>query len=57
MSKGNIDLSSILNGAKAGDSKAVSDIFSGFLGKDEAISGCGYLGTLGFIFPEHSFGV
>jgi len=55
MSKGNIDLSDILNGAKAGDSKAVSDIFSGFIGKHEAITGCGYLGTLGFIFPEHSF--
>jgi hypothetical protein len=55
MSKVPVRLSEVLHEARAGNSKAVEDLFSGFLGKAEVVSGCGYLGSLGIIFPEHSF--
>lgn len=55
MSKVPVRLSGVLQEARAGNSKAVEDLLSGFLGKTEVVSGCGYLGSLGFIFPEHSF--
>jgi len=55
MSKGMVSLSSILQEAKADNSEAVAALFSGFLSKGETIRGCGYLGCLGFIFPQHSF--
>ena len=50
-----MSLSEVLQEARAGNAQAVENLFSGFLGKTEVVTGCGYLGSLGFIFPEHSF--
>ncbi len=55
MGKVSIALSDVLKEAKAGNSQAVENLFSGFLAPSEGIRGCGYLGSLGFMFPEHSF--
>lgn len=55
MSKGSIELSNVLKEAMAGNEKAIANLFSGFLSNAETVDGCGYLGSLGFIFPEQSF--
>jgi hypothetical protein len=55
MSEVAVNLSEVLQEARAGNSEAVEDLFSGFLGQAEVVTDCGYLGSLGFIFPEHSF--
>lgn len=55
MSEPPIDTSKLLARATTNDPKAVSALFSGFMGNEEQLLDCGYLGTLGFIFVEHSF--
>src|SRR4029077_17871357 len=41
--------------AKKNDRQAVREFFLGFLGRNETVIDTGYLGSLGLIFPEHSF--
>ncbi len=55
MSKVNVSLVKAIQDAKDGNTESVAGLFSGFLSKSEKINGCGYLGSLGFIFVEHSF--
>lgn len=52
---GMIDVKDVFNRAKEGDVESISSLFNGFLGDDERIKDCGYLGVLGYIFPEYSF--
>ena len=52
---GRIKLGEVYNRAKQNDPLAVRDLFSGFLGQTEQIVDCGYLGSLGIIFPVHCF--
>ena len=52
---GRIKLGDVFQRAKSNDRQAVQELFNGFLGKTEQVVDCGYLGALGFIFPEHSF--
>jgi hypothetical protein len=55
MNAGTVTVSKVLRQAVAGDPQAVMSLFSGFLTEAEELRGCGYLGSLGFIFPEYSF--
>jgi hypothetical protein len=55
MSNGTIDLGQLLRQATTDDKDAVMNLFKGFLADNETITECGYLGTLGLIFTEHSF--
>lgn len=52
---GRIKLSEVYQRAKANDPSAVHELFAGFLSRGEQVVDCGYLGALGFYFPEHSF--
>jgi hypothetical protein len=52
---GRIELGALFERARNNDRQAVRSLFQGFLGKTEQIVDCGYLGALGFVFPEHSF--
>jgi hypothetical protein len=52
---GRIKLDDVYRRAKANDAAAVRQLFSGFLSRGEQAVDCGYLGALGFIWPEHSF--
>ena len=52
---GRIELGDVYQRAKQNDPQAVRQLFSGFMSRQEQIVDCGYLGALGFIFPEHSF--
>ena len=55
MASGRIKLGSVMSRARKGDTDAIKQIFAGFVGSRETIVGCGYLGALGYILPEHSF--
>lgn len=46
---------SIFDRAKAGETPAVETLFAGFIGDTEKVRDCGYLGVIGYIFPDHSF--
>jgi hypothetical protein len=52
---GRIELGEVFQRARQNHKPSVSELFSGFLGRTEHVVDCGYLGALGFIFPEHSF--
>ena len=52
---GRIELGDVFVRARNNDKRAVQELFSGFMGRTEEIVDCGYLGALGFIFPEYSF--
>jgi hypothetical protein len=52
---GRIELGALFDRARNNDRQAVRSLFQGFLGKTEQIVDCGYLGALGFVFPEYSF--
>jgi hypothetical protein len=54
-STGRIELGALFERARNNDRQAVRSLFQGFLGKTEQIVDCGYLGALGFVFPEYSF--
>ena len=53
--RGRIELGEVFVRARNNDKGAVNQLFSGFLGRTEQMVDCGYLGALGFIFPEYSF--
>ena len=53
--KGRIELGDVFLRARQNDKRAVTELFSGFLGRTEQVVDCGYLGALGFVFPEYSF--
>jgi len=53
--KGRIQLGEVYRRAKQNDRQAVQEMFQGFLGRTEQVIDCGYLGSLGLIFPEHCF--
>ncbi len=55
MSKGRLKLGDVMRQARKGDETAIRQIFAGFLASGETVVGCGYLGALGYILPEHSF--
>ncbi|MEM6627219.1 MAG: hypothetical protein AAGB25_01705, partial [Pseudomonadota bacterium] len=55
MSNGRLKLGDVMKDARQGDNDAVKQLFSGFMGHQESVVKCGYLGALGFILPEHSF--
>jgi hypothetical protein len=55
MSTGTVELQDTLTKATSGDREAVAQLFQGFFADDEVNVDCGYFGTLGFIFVEHSF--
>lgn len=50
-----VDVAGQLNQAITNKPEAVKALFRGFMGDDEPIIDCGYLGTLGFLLVEHSF--
>lgn len=52
---GRIKLNEVYQRAKANETSAVHELFAGFLSRGEQVIDCGYLGALGFFFPEHSF--
>jgi hypothetical protein len=52
---GRIALGEVFERAKQNHKPSVTQLFSGFLGSTEQVIDCGYLGAIGFIFPEHSF--
>jgi pSer/pThr/pTyr-binding forkhead associated (FHA) protein len=52
---GRVELGDVFVRARQNDKHAVHELFSGFLGRTEQMIDCGYLGALGFIFPEYSF--
>jgi Inner membrane component of T3SS, cytoplasmic domain len=52
---GRIELGDVYRRAKKSDSDAVRELFLGFLGRNETVVDAGHLGSLGLIFPEHSF--
>jgi hypothetical protein len=52
---GRIALGEVFERAKQNHKASVTQLFSGFLGSTEQVIDCGYLGAIGFIFPEHSF--
>jgi pSer/pThr/pTyr-binding forkhead associated (FHA) protein len=54
-SGGRIELGEVLQRAQQNHKPSVGKLFSGFLGRTEQIVDCGYLGAIGFIFPEYSF--
>lgn len=55
MANGRLKVSNTMKQARRGDEDAVRQLFQGFMGPSEQIVGCGYLGALGYILPEHSF--
>lgn len=55
MANGRVNLGELFSKAKVDDSEAVEQLFRGFLAEDEVVSDCGYLGSMGFVFKEHSF--
>lgn len=55
MSAGRVKMRELFKKAIVNDEKAIRKLFAGFLGENENISACGYLGVLGYIFPERSF--
>lgn len=55
MAQGKVELGQVLSDAITGNKDSVKELFGGFLSDNEQVSECGYLGTLGVIFPEHSF--
>lgn len=55
MTNGRVNLKDILVQAKTDDKNAIESLFHGFLSEGETATDCGYLGTMGFIFAEHSF--
>lgn len=54
-SGGRIELGEVFQRARQNHKPSVTQLFSGFLGRTEHVADCGYLGAIGFIFPEHSF--
>jgi hypothetical protein len=52
---GRVQLGDVYQRAKKNDRQAVRELFLGFLGRNETVVDTGYLGSLGLIFPEHSF--
>lgn len=55
MTKGFLNLADLLNHAIMDNEESVKALFQGFIAESEEVIDCGYLGTLGIIFPEHSF--
>jgi len=55
MSAGRIKFGEALSRATSNDREAVEMLFGGFLGDNEQVRDCGYLGIVGFIFPDRSF--
>ena len=53
--RGRVELGDVYQKAKRNDPQAVRQLFLGFLGRNETVIDAGYLGGLGWIFPEHSF--
>lgn len=53
--RGRIQLGEVYRLAKTDDGEAIRELFKGFLGRNERMIDCGYLGALGLLFPEHSF--
>ena len=53
--RGRVVLGDVYRRARSNDRHAVKELFSGFLGENEQVIDCGFLGSIGFIFPEHSF--
>lgn len=53
--RGRVQLANIYKSAIGNDKQAVKEMFADFLGRNEPVVDCGYLGTIGFVFPEHSF--
>jgi FHA domain len=54
-SPGRIKLGEVYRRAIRNDKNSVRDMFNGFLGRNEQVIDCGYLGSLGIFFPTHSF--
>lgn len=52
---GRIALGDVFVRARQNDVSAVRELFAGFMGRSEHVVDCGYLGALGFVFPEYSF--
>jgi len=55
LQRGRIQLGEVYRQAKTDNRPAVEELFSGFLGHNEKVIDCGYLGAIGLLFPEHSF--
>lgn len=55
MSSGRIQFGEAFGRAKENDREAVEMLFAGFLGENEHVRDCGYLGVVGYIFPDRSF--
>lgn len=55
MTKGLLNLDELLNDAIMDNEDSIKTLIQGFIAESEEIIDCGYLGTLGIIFPEHSF--
>lgn len=55
MSEGRIKFGDAFARAKQNDREAVEMLFGGFLGENEHVRDCGYLGVVGYIFPDRSF--
>jgi hypothetical protein len=53
--RGRIQLGEVFDRARQNDKGSVRALFSGFLGRSEQVVDCGYLGAIGYVFPEHSF--
>lgn len=55
MGDGRIKFGEAFARARQNDREAVEMLFAGFLGENEHVRDCGYLGVVGFIFPDRSF--
>lgn len=55
MATGHIKFGDAFARAKQNDREAVEMLFAGFLGENEHVRDCGYLGVVGYIFPDRSF--
>ena len=55
MAEGRIKFGDAFARAKQNDREAVEMLFGGFLGENEHVRDCGYLGVVGYIFPDRSF--
>jgi len=52
---GRIKFGEAFSRAKKNDRNAIEMLFAGFLGENEVIRDCGYLGIVGILFPDRSF--
>lgn len=50
-----LSFNEVFERAKNNDRAAVESLFAGFLSETETVRDCGYLGVIGYLFPDRSF--